>query len=122
MKKLPFGFMLILIGCSSVAQQPENKTSATMPTVHTNYGDVQGVTEGEVSIFKAIPYAAAPVGEYRWRPPQPVTPWKVVRDARKECAICPQRAWPGSKAIMSEDCLLLNVWTPATAAKQSKLP
>ena len=122
MKKLSFGCMLILIACSSVAQQPENKASATMPTVHTNYGDLHGITEGEVSSFKAIPYAAAPVGEYRWRPPQPVTPWKEVRDATKPCADCPQRAWPGSTSIQSEDCLFLNVWTPATATKQSKLP
>ena len=122
MKKLSFGCMLILIACSSVAQQPESKASATMPTVHTNYGDLRGITEGEVSSFKAIPYAAAPVGEYRWRPPQPVTPWKEVRDATKPCADCPQRAWPGSTSIQSEDCLFLNVWTPATATKQSKLP
>jgi len=93
-----------------------------MPTVHTNYGDLHGITEGEVSSFKAIPYAAAPVGEYRWRPPQPVTPWKEVRDATKPCADCPQRAWTGSTSIQSEDCLFLNVWTPATATKQSKLP
>ena len=78
--------------------------------------------EGDVASFRGIPYAAPPMGLNRWRPPQPVTPWKDVRDATKVCADCPQRAWPGSTAIQSEDCLFLNVWAPATATKKSKLP
>lgn len=45
-----------------------------------------------------------------------------MRDASKDCPSCPQRAWPGSTVTISEDCLFLNVWTPATATKQSKLP
>ncbi len=92
------------------------------PSVQTKSGMVQGLTVANVSSFKGIPYAAAPVGEYRWRAPQPVTPWTEVRDATKDCADCPQRAWPGSTSIQSEDCLFLNVWTPATATKESKLP
>jgi para-nitrobenzyl esterase len=122
MKKLPFHFILFFFASSIFAQQTETKVSATMPIVHTNYGNVRGVTEGEVSSFKALPYAAAPVGENRWRPPQPVTQWKDVRDATKVCADCPQRSFPGSTTTISEDCLFLNVWTPATATTKSKLP
>src|SRR6476660_4652167 len=97
----------LLISSGLQAQQTD---STAGPTVHIASGILRGVTEGGVSSFKSIPYAAPPVGEYRWRPPQPVTPWKEVRDASKDCADCPQRAWPGSTAIQSEDCLFLNVW------------
>jgi para-nitrobenzyl esterase len=117
MKKLLFGFTLLI---SSVLNA--QKDSASGPLVQTSSGTLRGVIADNVSSFKGIPYAAPPTGEYRWRPPQPVTPWKEVRDATKDCANCPQRAWPGSTTIQSEDCLFLNVWTPSTATTKSKLP
>ena len=107
-------FLLLLINTLMYAQ--------TAPEVKTATGVVRGVIEGDATVFKGIPYAAPPVGEFRWRPPQPVSPWKGVRDATKFCADCPQRTFPGSTAITSEDCLFLNVWAPAKATKKSKLP
>ena len=115
MKKLSIGITLLFFAWSLPAQQ-------TAPEIKTTSGIVRGVVKEDVASFKGIPYAAPPVGEFRWRPPQPVAPWKDVRDATKDCADCPQRAWPGSTAIQSEDCLFLNVWTPATATNKSKLP
>ena len=117
MKKLSIAFTLLLLTCSIVKAQQD-----TAPEIKIASGTVRGVTTGVVMSFKGIPYAAPPVGANRWRPPQPVAPWKDVRDATKDCADCPQRAWPGSTAIQSEDCLFLNVWTPANATKKSKLP
>src|SRR6478609_12653 len=113
MKKISLGITVVLFACTFLHAQPEVKTAS---------GIVRGVQTGDVKSFKGIPYAAPPIGENRWRPPQPITPWKEVRDASKDCADCPQRAWPGSTAKQSEDCLFLNVWTPVTATNKSKLP
>lgn len=126
MKRLIIG-LVILTSCSLHAQQTGVPTAqATAPTVRTASGIVRGVTEGDVSIFKGIPFAAPPIGEYRWRPPQPVSPWEGVRDAIEFGPSCAQAGWPrGSGAIAegsSEDCLYLNLWTPANAKPGAKLP
>jgi para-nitrobenzyl esterase len=86
---------------------------------------VNGVVEGAktadgVRVFKGIPFAAPPVGDLRWKAPQPVKNWTGVRAADKFGASCMQRAVFGDMEFrangMSEDCLYLNVWTTAEAA------
>jgi para-nitrobenzyl esterase len=71
--------------------------------------------DAEIRIFRGIPYAAAPVGELRWRSPQPVVRWPDVREAVEFGAACPQPR-SGSDQAQSEDCLFLNVWTPAAGS------
>jgi len=128
MKKAIFSSLVVVISCSLYAQQTTSANSASIagPMVSTVSGMLRGVTEGDVSIFKGIPFAAPPVGEFRWRPPQPVAPWEGVRDASEFGPNCAQAGWgaaPGSISEgSSEDCLYLNLWTPAGTKTNAKLP
>ncbi len=94
--------------------------------VKTDAGYISGMNENGLWTFLGIPYAAPPTGDLRWRPPQPAKPWEGVRKADRFGPSCPQAVssdfgpewFPGN---MSEDCLSLNVWTPATNSSE-KLP
>jgi para-nitrobenzyl esterase len=120
------------IGAGTVA------LSQTPPLVRVDGGELQGVVADGVASFKGIPFAAPPVGDLRWRPPQPVARWNGVRQAAEFGADCmqgrfgpppataagapaaavtgaPPAAAAGAPAarVPSEDCLYLNVWRPA---------
>ena len=129
MKKI-IGGLFIITSCFLPAHQillyAKEIGTNEAPTVCTENGRVRGVTDGDVTSFKGIRYAAPPVGEYRWRPPQPVSNWEGVRDATEYGANCAQSGWgaaPGTIADgSSEDCLFLNIWKPAGSEEGSKLP
>ena len=88
-------------------------------------GELSGGVKDGIASFKGIPFAAPPVGELRWRAPQPVKPWDGVRNANTYAPGPMQPALVaiamGGVANLSEDCLYLNVWTPAKATDE-KLP
>ncbi|MYE13581.1 MAG: carboxylesterase family protein, partial [Gammaproteobacteria bacterium] len=91
-----------------------------MTVVQTNSGPVRGARENGLAVFKGIPYAAPPVGDLRWMPPQPPEPWTETRDALEFGNIAPQEKSPLIPPALlidqpeSEDCLYLNVYTPGT--------
>jgi para-nitrobenzyl esterase len=102
------------IGVAAVLQPPA-------AVVKIDTGELQGAVADGVIAFKGIPFAAPPVGELRWRPPQPVANWTGVRGAMEFGPDCtqdrfgpPPAAAPGAPAprMPSEDCLYLNVWRP----------
>jgi para-nitrobenzyl esterase len=88
--------------------------------IQTRYGKVAGVREDGLEVFRGIPYAKPPVGPLRFRAPEPPEPWSGLRDASAFGGSAPQNklaldALPGMDVgPQSEDCLYLNVWTPAT--------
>ncbi|HEU5078515.1 MAG TPA: carboxylesterase family protein [Opitutaceae bacterium] len=89
---------------------------AQQPTpVKTEYGLVRGVTEKDLTVYRGIPFAAPPVGDLRWCVPRPAEKWEGVRDATK---FGPDPYQRGGKGNVSEDCLYLNVWTPAKRADE----
>ncbi|WP_158915626.1 carboxylesterase/lipase family protein [Caulobacter sp. S45] len=87
-------------------------------------GALVGEVADGVATFKGIPFAAPPVGALRWRPPAAPQPWTGERDATRFGAGCPQKDGPdkGGPQTSSEDCLFLNVWTPAEHPAGASLP
>ncbi|HZX97188.1 MAG TPA: carboxylesterase family protein [Myxococcales bacterium] len=100
-------FLASALAATAAAADPKGRV------VETAEGPVRGVRTGAVDTFLGIPYAAAPVGDLRWRPPQPHPRWKGVRDAGAFASHCPQGPSPFGLASATEDCLFLNVFTPA---------
>ena len=93
--------------------------------VETATGLVKGstVADGRIRVFKGIPFAAPPVGELRWQAPRPAAPWQGTRDATEWGSRCLQGNIFSDISFtnLSEDCLNLNIWTPARTADE-RLP
>jgi para-nitrobenzyl esterase len=115
-------FVLLSLSITVCGQSAEDEA----PTVVIDTGRISGVRlEGDMVAFKGIPYASPPVGELRWRPPQPVEPWTGVHDASEFGPACLQFELMRNRtpAGMSEDCLTVNVWTSAEVIGDgAKLP
>src|SRR5208337_285734 len=101
-------------------------TSSKPVPIHVETGLVQGIAEPGLTVYRGIPFAAPPIGEGRWRPPAPVANWKGVRKAYEFAPGCMQETlWSSTVGRadlpFSEDCLYLNVWSPAQSPKE-RLP
>ncbi|WP_317889905.1 carboxylesterase/lipase family protein [Terriglobus tenax] len=112
--KTLFAVMFLLVVC----------TVAPCQSVKTDRGRVRGITVDGVTSFKGIPYAAPPIGELRWRPPQQAARWDDTRAAIEFGHDCMQKPFARDPAILtttpSEDCLFANIWRPAHSS--GKLP
>jgi len=123
----------IAISLAMAAVSPGRTLAAIFVPVETSDGKIAGVTLASgVRAYKGIPFAAPPVGDLRWKQPQPPAPWKGILHATKFGNVCVQnpapKRVPNNVAVdlpdspqMSEDCLYLNVWTSANRAN-AKLP
>jgi len=119
MKKILMRKQLLMAVCGLMAMvvaeaQPLLKT-------HVETGDVEGTPDGtDLAVYKAIPYAAPPVGDLRWKAPQPALPWKGVLKAEDVAKWPPQPEKSYVKYdMMSEDCLYLSVTTPAKSVNDA---
>jgi para-nitrobenzyl esterase len=111
----PAAFACLLL-CSGLGG-PTTSAVASEPVVSVTGGDIRGrlLEDGAGAVFKGIPFARPPVGDFRWREPMPVIPWNDTRDAGESGppAVQPALGWNDKSAAASrEDCLYLDVWTP----------
>ena len=138
---------LLVCSLAGLAAMGVGSAQQTPPVVRVDSGQLQGVVDDGVASYKGVPFAAPPVGELRWRPPQPLAPWTGVRQATEFAADCMQGRFgppPGARGpaaagappaagapaavgpppgpAPSEDCLYLNVRRPANAAPAARLP
>ncbi|MEJ1097064.1 MULTISPECIES: carboxylesterase family protein [unclassified Pseudoxanthomonas] len=105
-----------LMLCVSSAQGAARAPDPNAPVVRIEEGLIAGTQADGITRFFGVPYAAPPVGEFRWRAPQPLQPWTGTREARAFSPVCRQTV-PWISEPQSEDCLYLNVWAPAGAKK-----
>src|SRR5688572_8079536 len=132
MKKLSSRSLLLLSIVLSLTSWSQKNSN---PVLTIKGGKVKGVetpTKGIIA-YKGIPFAVPPVGKLRWKEPQPMVPWKGVKTADKYGAAAMQvtwdpqsfygKEWRASGSVpFNEDCLYLNIWTPAAGDKNKKLP
>ena len=129
MKKTAFPVLMFLSMVLSLVSRSQNQN----PVLTIQGGQVKGVetpTKGVIA-YKGVPFAAPPVGNLRWREPQAIVPWTGVKTADKYGAAAMQvtwdpnsfygKEWRASGSVpFNEDCLYLNIWTPAAGNKSKK--
>lgn len=117
-----FGVICALAGLLALFAGSASAGAIRMPPVAVDSGALEGVRDGDLTVYKGVPFAAAPVGDLRWRPPQPVRPWKGIRKTDTFAPACMQKgvSMPGeAPPIVNEDCLYLNIWEPAGGRGQT---
>ena len=116
-----FMVCMLLVSAWAFLSSVSPALAAGSVTVTTPSGPVAGLLSEGISVYKGIPYAKPPIGDLRFAPPEDVVPWTTTLDCTNFGPIAVQaRESPGLS--MSEDCLTLNVWTPATPGSGDKLP
>lgn len=118
-----FRWTFLILGFAAMA------VTASPPAIRIDGGLISGTTGSnpDIHVYKGVPYAAPPLANLRWRPPQAVVPWDGVRHTDQYSPSCMQPERPRDSVFFpgyepdSEDCLYLNVWTPAKSAND-RLP
>ena len=120
-------------GAILVGQQmlgPQAAMAIEGPVADTAYGKIRGYADGPIKVFKGVPYGASTEGANRWLPAKPPKAWSDVRETTQQGPMCPQRFGTPMKeetdmlqtGPFNEDCLNLNVYTPAVGRNSGKRP
>lgn len=115
--------VLSLLAPMAFVDEMSDARVAADPVIDAPAGAVRGTAEGDLHVFRGIPYAQPPVGSLRWRAPVPLARWQGVRDATQFGPACHQppprlsNIYVGKPVPLSEDCLTLNIWMPVNARK-----
>src|SRR5687767_729074 len=117
--------ILQLIGIAALLSACANDDGGSEPTdpdaiqsgtlIKLGNGSLQGSVDGGARRFVGIPYGKPPVGELRFRAPEPAEPWQGVLQATEFGSPCPQPSWIQGPESVEENCLFLNVWAPEAA-------
>ncbi len=113
--------LLAVAPANGEIRRPAGRVGGEPEIVRVEQGMLRGSREGEVVVFRGVPFAAPPVGPLRWRPPAPPEAWSGTRDAREFGPPCPQLDDNGM-VVGEEDCLQLNLWRPAARTPGELLP
>ena len=111
-------FILGLAACSTETPDRDLKASASRSLAQGEVIGIPSPYDDDITVYRGLPYAAAPIGELRWQPPQPAASWEGIRIANTFSDSCYQPrhwdyfVWRREDFPVSEDCLYLNVWTP----------
>ena len=127
MMRLGFSFVMGAVLFGAMFAAVSMRAAGSAPSVKIDTGKLEGKTDGPISAFLGIPFAKPPVGDLRWKPPVRPAKWKGVRKATEFGSRCMQGAIYSDMIFrdpgINEDCLYLNVWTPAKLGKsKDKLP
>ena len=131
MSRRAFQRLGVVLAMAFAAAPVGSGASRPMTTTRVAQGELRGLEKGEVTAFLGVPFAAPPTGGRRWQPPHPPQTWAGIRQADHFSPSCQQTVTPGGigpwtaeyvvSGEVSEDCLFLNVWTPASSTR-SRLP
>jgi para-nitrobenzyl esterase len=128
MRRLRIALGLAVGGCVGIAAHSiAASADVAADTVKVEQGLLSGTTgnHANMRVFRGVPFAAPPVGELRWKAPQVPVPWKGTREAKEFSPVCWQSPYPDAARLYqselparNEDCLYLNIWTPAKTAAE----
>jgi len=124
LRKLAWFALAVAALSSGLILATRSTNAAAADVVRVDGGQISPTVADGVRVFKGIPYATPPVGSLRWKSPQPVVPWKGIRQCDAFGPECPQAPYPQASmyytppAKQSEDCLYLNVWTTASPGEK----